>query len=319
MMKEKGKLRIGRKNLTVALVTLVLVIGAILVGCGSSAADTTPITKEEVVDSVGEKTAEEAVQAETVVEEVAESTEEVETFQSAGAWAQSVDRAEPKMTIWNEITKEGIILENEQKYSLQEGDLLVICTKEKNSGIEINSQISKSEFKSRSSSSYTQFIFNKVFLEETLFEFVITVAGVEYPFSVTLISEGAEDNGVKTNAEDNLIGKEWAATLDYDEVKLLIWNYDTGKKEVVDINGEARIEKGDILAIYCPNRYWVNTSMPVSALTPIEICEALCDLPSYKCTLLEEIAYEQKGSINLEVEVMAESDYEYYNFVITIQ
>lgn len=189
MMKEKGKLRIGRKNLTVALVTLVLVIGAILVGCGSSAADTMPITKEEVVDSVGEKTAEEAVQAETV-EEVVESTEEVKTFQSAGEWAHSVDRAEPKMTIWNEITKEGIILENEQKYSLQEGDLLVICTKEKNSGIEINSEISKSEFKSRSSSSYTQFMFNKVFSEETLFEFVITVAGVEYPFSVTLISEG---------------------------------------------------------------------------------------------------------------------------------
>ena len=161
--------------------------------------------------------------------------------------------------------------------------------------------------------------FTQEFSEETLYEFIMTVAGVEYPFSVTLISEGAEDNGVETNTEDNLIGKEWAATLDYDEVKLLIWNYDTGKKEVVDINGEARIEKGDILAIYCPNRYWVNTSMPVSALTPIEICEGLCDLPSYKCTLLEEIAYEQKGSINLEVEVMAESDYEYYNFVITIQ
>ena len=318
-MRKKGYLRIGRKNLVVVLLAFVLVISSMLTACGSSATETTSGAKEEVaVDKVEEKTAEEAAQAETV-EEVVESTEEVAGPQSAKEWAQSIDRAEPKMTIWNEITKEGIVLENGQKYSLKEGDQLVICTKEEESGLSIHSALPKSEYKVRSSTNYTQFIFNKVFLEETLFEVVMTVAGTEYTFSVTLISEGAEDNGVETNTEDNLIGKEWAATLDYDEVKLLIWNYDNGKKEVIDINGEAIIENGDILAIYCPDRYWVNTSMPVSALTPIEICEALCDLPSYKCTLLEEIAYEQKGSINLEVEVMAESDYEYYNFVITIQ
>ena len=100
-----------------------LVISSLLTACGSSAAETTPATKEEVVvDKVEEKTTEEVAQAETVVEatveEVIESTEEVETFQSVGAWAKSIDRAEPKMTIWNEITKEGIILENEQKISI---------------------------------------------------------------------------------------------------------------------------------------------------------------------------------------------------------
>ena len=166
-----------------------------LTACGTSTAATTPETKQEVavvdkeeVQAEVEETTKEEVVQETV-EQVEQNTQEAEGFQTVGQWAQSVERTEPKMTIWNEITKEGIILENEQKYSLKEGDLLVICTKEKNSGIEINSDISLSEFKSRSSSSYTQFMFNKVFLEETLFEFVITVAGTDYPFSVTFISE----------------------------------------------------------------------------------------------------------------------------------
>lgn len=176
-MKSKENLSLRRKNLVVVVLAFVLVISSLLTACGSSAAETTPATKEEVVDKVEEKTAEEVVLAETVVEttveEVVEITEEVATFQSAGVWSQSVDRTEPKMTIWNEITKEGIILENEQKYSLKEGDQLVICTKEEGSGLSIHSALPKSEYKVRSSSSYTQFIFNEVFLEETLFELYV--------------------------------------------------------------------------------------------------------------------------------------------------
>lgn len=310
-MKKNGYLKLERKKLIVALATFGLVISAMLVGCGSSTADTTPITKEEVVDSVEEKTDEEAVQAETV--------EEVETFQSAKEWAQSVDTTEPKMTIWNDTHKEGIILEDGQKYVLRQDDTLLFCTKEKQSGISLDADIAGEDFELRTTDKYVKIQLNKILTKETLFEVRITVAGTEYPFSVTLISEGAEDNGVETNTEDNLIGKEWAATLDYDEVKLLIWNYDNGKKEVIDINGEAIIENGDILAIYCPDRYWVNTILPVSNVLPIEIGEGLCPLPIYKCTLIEEIAYEQKGSTNLEVEIMTESDYEYYNFIVTIQ
>ncbi len=315
MMKRKENFRIGRKNLTVVVLAFVLVISAMLTACGSSAAETTPATKEEVVvDNVEEKTTEEVAQTETV-EEV-ESTEEVAGPQSVFEWSAFINASEPILTIWNDVSKEGKIIENEQKCILKEGDLLVVCMQEKESNIQFLSPV---KCESYGSEIYKVLDFTQEFSEETLYEFIMTVAGVEYPFSVTLISEGAEDNGVETNTEDNLIGKEWAATLDYDEVKLLIWNYDNGKKEVVDINGEAIIENEDILAIYCPDRYWVNTVLPVSYVDPIEICEGLCPLPSYKCTLLEEIAYERKGSTNLEVELMTASDYEYYNFIVTIQ
>ena len=311
-MKRKENFRIGRKNLTVVVLAFVLVISAMLTACGSSAAETTPATKEEVVvDKVEEKTAEEAAQAETVVEEVVESTEEVETFESAGAWAQSIDRAEPKMTIWNEITKEGIILENEQKYSLKEGDQLVICTKEKNSGLSIHSDLSLSEFESRSSTSYTQFIFNKVFLEETLFEVVMTVAGTEYTFSVTLISEGAEDNGVETNTEDNLIGKEWAATLEYDEPKLIVWNDETNTKEVIDNGGSYQMQSGDMLGIYHSEKYF-----PVRT-DPIEFCEGFnAGLPYSMmiCNLPEE---SQTINLGLELLDMESENFVTYYFTIT--
>ena len=131
MMKRKENFRIGRKNLTVVVLAFVLVISAMLAGCGSSAIETTPEAKEEVaVDKVEEKTAEEAAQAETVVEE-AESTKEVAGPQSVFEWSAFINASEPILTIWNDVSKEGKIIENEQKCILKEGDLLVVCMQEK--------------------------------------------------------------------------------------------------------------------------------------------------------------------------------------------
>ena len=166
-MRKKGYLRIGRKNLVVVLLVFVLVISSMLTACGSSAAETTPATKEEVVvDNVEEKTTEEAAQAETVVEEatveeVVESTEEVAGPQSVAQWAKTFDTEEPQLTIWNDITKEGIILQNEQKYLLKEGDLLVVCTKEKENGIRIQSDITFEDFTSIASDRYIKLIRNQ--------------------------------------------------------------------------------------------------------------------------------------------------------------
>ena len=165
-MRKKGYLRIGRKNLVVVLLAFVLVISSMLTACGSSAAETTPATKEEVVvDKVEEKTAEEVAQAETVeeatVEEVVESTEEVAGPQSVAQWAKTFDTEEPQLTIWNDITKEGIILQNDQKYLLKEGDLLVVCTKEKENGIRIQSDITFEDFTSIASDRYIKLIRNQ--------------------------------------------------------------------------------------------------------------------------------------------------------------
>ena len=314
-MKKKENLSLGRKNLVVVLLAFVLVISSMLTACGSSASQTTPATKEEVVvDKVEEKTTEEVAQAETVVEttveEVVESTEEVETFESAGAWAQSVDRAEPKMTIWNEITKEGIILENEQKYSLKEGDQLIICTKEEKSALSIHSDLSKSEYKVRSSSSYTQFIFNKVFLEETLFEVVITVAGTEYPFSVTLISESAASSVAEESESTDMSGKDWASSLNYEEPKLIAWNDETGTREVIENGGQYNMQQGDVLAVYYPTGYFVFNA------SPVDFSGGLTMLDNF--VRMEYILPSESKVINLEVEILNPQDeLENFNYVIT--
>ncbi len=51
-------------------------------------------------------------------------------LQTALKWAESVERTEPVLTIWNSITKEGCLLEDGQNYTLQEGDKLVLCFNE---------------------------------------------------------------------------------------------------------------------------------------------------------------------------------------------
>ena len=309
-MKKKGYLRIGQKNLVVVLITLVLVISSLITACGSSTTETTSGVTEEVADKVEEKTVEEVTQVETVVEEV-ESTKEVETFQSVKEWAKSVERTEPKMTIWNEGTKEGIILDNEQKYVLKEGDLLVFCTKEMNSGMSIHADLSLEDFKSSGSDNYVKFKFNKVFSEETLFKVEITVAGTEYTFSVTLISEGVEDKGVETNGEENLIGRDWAATLEYDEPKLIVWNDETNTKEVIDNGGSYQMQSGDMLGIYHSEKYF-----PVRT-DPIEFCEGFnAGLPYSMmiCNLPEE---SQTINLGLELLDMESENFVTYYFTIT--
>lgn len=303
------------RKLYFIIAVLVLCLG--LTACAEEEEGVSDVVSVETeVEASGVETSVDLNDCKNVGEE--NSVEEIFGPQNVKEWAKSIDTTEPQMTIWNSTFKEGIILENGQNYELRQDDQLVFCIKEKHSNISMYTKpnLSSEDFEFRSNDNYVRIQLNKVLTNNTYFEFNLTIADVEYIFEVTLVSEGGS---VEPNEEDNLIGKEWAATLDYDEVKLLIWNYDTGKKEVVDINGEAKIEEGDTIAIYCPDRYWVNTILPVSYVTPIEICGGLCPLPGYKCTLLEEISYEQKGSLDLEVEVTTESEYEYYNFVVTIQ
>ena len=313
-MKRKENLILKRRNLVVVLLVFVLVISSMLTACGTSTATNTPEAKQEVA-AVDKETVQPEVEETTqmaTVEEVVESTEEVETFQSAGEWAQSVERTEPKMTIWNEITKEGIILENEQKYSLKEGDLLVICTKEKNSGIEINSDISLSEFKSRSSSSYTQFMFNKVFLEETLFEFVITVAGTDYPFSVTFIPENdtATVSDSETTQTTEASGKEWVSSLEYEEPKLVVWNDEIGTKEVIEQGGKYIMQQGDTFGMYCPEGYFLYNTFPLDVATGTIVVSNV--------VVIEFNLPSESQDINLEAEVLNPQDeFVTYSYVIT--
>lgn len=308
IMKRKGNLSSKRRNLAVLLVAFVLVISSVLTACGTSTATTTPETKQEVA-AVDKEEVQVEVEETTQEEVVQETTEDVQGPQTVSQWAKTFDAEEPQLTIWNDITKEGIILENEQKYSLKEGDLLVVCTKEKENGIRIQSDITFEDFTSIASDRYIKFEFSKEILEETLFELYVTVAGVEYPFSVTLISENATAT-ISESETTEVSGKDWANSLEYDEPKLVAWNDETGTKEVIEQGGKYVMQQGDILGVYYPTGYFVVTALPYDFFQGFTVLSKVCIMD---CKLPSE-----SQDINLEVEVLNEkSESGTYNFIIT--
>ena len=199
------------------------------------------------VETEPAKTEADDVEDSTTLESVQEETtenEEVTGPQNVAEWSLLLDRTVPKLTIWNDISKEGTILENGQKVVLKDGDLLVVCMNEEESYIEINSPIKSNEFRSYGTANYKIFEFYKEFSEEFSFEFLMTIDGVDYSFNVTLVSEGV------SLSEDDISGKDWAFTLEFDEPKLIVWNDETGTKEVVDEGGKYQMQTGDVLGVY---------------------------------------------------------------------
>ena len=88
------------------------------------------LQEQGVAETVLEKESVEAVQE-------GESGENLSGPQSVGEWAASLDTTKPKFTIWNDITKEGTLLENGQIVTLKEGDMLTVCMKKEYDGIRI--------------------------------------------------------------------------------------------------------------------------------------------------------------------------------------
>lgn len=309
-MTRKENLSLKRRNLVVVLLTFVLVISSMHTACGTSTATTTPETKQEVavvdketVQAEVEETKQEEVVQETT-EDVAQSTEEVQGPQTVSQWAKTFDAEEPQLTIWNDITKEGIVLENGQKCVLKEGDLLVICIKEEETNMQYLSPV---KCESYGTKRYKVLEFTQQFTEETLYEFVITVAGVEYPFSVTLISENATATVSETT---EVSGKDWANSLEYDEPKLVAWNDETGTKEVIEQGEKYVMQQGDILGVYYPTGYFVVTALPYDFFQGFTVLSKVC-IMDYKLP-------SESQDINLEVEVLNEqSESGIYNYVIT--
>ncbi len=265
-------------------------------------------------EAVAEQISTEVVEEETVASEsemetvVEETVSEVPTGpQSVAEWARSMDTSVPKLTVWNDITKEGRLIADEEIIILKDGDMIVICTKEKESGLSFDTDLLLEDIESRISDKYVRFKFNKFIAEETLFELRVTVAGVEYPFSFLLISEGAPIS----TAEKVLSGKEWAISLEYDEPKLVAWNDKTETREVIDNGGTYVMQEGDILGVYHPEEYYI-----FNVSSEFDFASALTNIA--KVTIIEYQLPSESQDIHLEVEVMDENDeFITFNFVVT--
>ena len=309
-MKRKENLSLKRKNLVVLLVTLVLVISSLLTACGSSAAETTPATKEEVVDDkVEEKTAEEVAQTETVVEEPETViVVEPETYETALDWAIAVNATIPELTIWNSLTKQGIVLENSQKYLVKEGDILVLCGNFEGS---IDTQIDVLMLNEvLSTSIHQEYEFIDIPAGETDINILLRVNEEEYELGLIIVSENAIAIASEGSEITDMSGKDWASSLNYEEPKLIAWNDETGTREIIENSGKYVMQQGDVLAIYYPTGYFVFNA------SPVDFSGGLTMMGNF--VRMEYILPSESKEINLEVVILNPQDeLENFNYVIT--
>lgn len=257
------------------IVTLVMVIAMLtLVGCESSAnvskepaqaetkqevtEETTTLVEaeEETVAKVEEEVSDVTTE-EPVVEVESTPEPEVETYETVFDWAMVEDASIPKLGIWNEITKQVYLLENEGKYVVKEGDRLVLFAsyKEKMSVLSDIPCINKVS----GTTIYDEYEFTEYPMEPTVLDFAPRIDGVDYELSITVVSEQAGESAFLPedgeNEEVTETGEEWANTLSFEEPKLLVWNDETGTREVIDSNGEYTLKDGDGIALYTPEKY----------------------------------------------------------------
>ena len=200
-MKKKENLSLGRKNLVVVVLAFVLVISAMLIGCSSAKMEemeerpTATVQEESNVEEIAVEVETESVteiETEPVTEKVEET--EVATYEKAITWAKKVKEEEPKLTIWNSLTKQGLVLENAQKYFVKEGDVLVLCGNFEGAVYtDIDVPVLNEVL---STSIHQEYEFTEIPAGETEINILLKVNEEEYELSLTIVPENAASTRV---------------------------------------------------------------------------------------------------------------------------
>ena len=307
-MKKTTK-NIKRRNNLILLAVLSL----LLAGCSSAkteegkeeAATVQVETNEKEVVAEVETECVAEIETESVTENVEET--EVATYETAMDWAIAVNGTIPELTIWNSLTKQGIVLENAQKYLVKEGDMLVLCGNFEGAlHTDIDAPILNEVL---STSIHQEYEFTEIPAGETEISILLKVNEEEYELSLIIMSENATAT-VSDSETTEVSGKDWANSLEYDEPKLVAWNDETGTKEVIEQGGKYVMQQGDILGVYYPTGYFVVTALPYDFFQGFTVLSKVC-IMDYKLP-------SEAQDINLEVEVLNEkSESGTYNFIIT--
>lgn len=267
---------------------------------------------EKSVTDAGEETVTEVVESEEVVLDIEETIVETEmfTYETSLEWAKKIKTELPQLSIWNTETKQGILLENGQEYNIKQGDNLVLCGNFEGSvhtdieGIKLNKVIS--------TSIHQEYEFVDISMAVYSLNIHIKVNEEEYELGLLLRGEDTVDSASASTLEDTLSGKEWAATLEYDEPKLIVWNDETGTKEVIDNGGEYQMQEGDVLGLYHGADYRPFTT------EPYEFCEGFVMGMNFTimegCNLPEE---SQTIDLGIEFSDVETGDFFTYYFIIT--
>ena len=127
------------------------------------------------------------IKAEIIKGEKNHSKKAEKTIETTLDWAETVEKEEPTLTVWNLTTKEGSLLQDEQEYTLKEGDIIVLCFDEKKDiKLSLNFGIACQVGKGKC---FYSMIVQQKLVEPTKITFYLTVDNVEYTKTLYLVTE----------------------------------------------------------------------------------------------------------------------------------
>ena len=295
-----------KKDRRYIIVATCIIALTLFAGCSSAK---TEEVKEKPTATVQEENNTEEATVEVGTEAVTQNVEAA-TYEKAITWAKKVKEEEPKLTIWNSITKQGLVLENAKKYIVKEGDVLVLCGNFEGAVYtDIDVPVLN---KVLSTSIHKEYEFTEIPAGETEINIFLKVNEKEYELSLTIVPENAtstvSDSEIIQTTE--LSGEAWASTLEYEEPKLVVWNDETGTKEVIELGGKYVMQEGDTIGIYCPIGYGLFNVFPIDVATSTIVVSDV--------VVIEFNLPSESQEINLEAEILNPQDeFVRYNYVIT--
>lgn len=98
--------------------------------------------------------------------------------------------------------------------------------------------------------------------------------------------------------------------MEYEEPKLVVWNDETGTKEVIEQGGKYIMQQGDTFGMYCPEGYFLYNTFPLDVATGTIVVSNV--------VVIEFNLPSESQDINLEAEVLNPQDeFVTYSYVIT--
>lgn len=208
--------------------------------------------KQTVIDTNSEEgEGQEPAEAEPeVAEPEPEAIPIVTEPQTANEWIESIEGTGHLVSIWNDNTKIGTVIEDEGQYYITEGDKLLIEHNMDTINIPpaIVIEESNTTYATCSISDLPEYVTVKINSEVAQeYSFYVTTEDIDPVLPIDL--------GNDTEDEITSEGERWVASLTYSEPKLVIFNDETGVNTVLEDGETYQMQPGDQMAAYMPEGY----------------------------------------------------------------
>lgn len=250
-----------KRKILIATIVLSMMLG--LNACGNSNAKVVESDLQEVkqdviveneIETAGENNIIEEITEKEIVDSISKIDEtegEVVTEESLTAeeWIESLELAEIKLVVWNELEHRGDILEKNQEYELKDGDRILLTTTEfENMYCEPEGRLNPPKLYSN----YTQI--DLLVRGKTEYTLNMTVDGKEIQYIFTLI---ALSDNINLAGDIEKKGIEWMKEM-ANQISLptvVVLNDKTGKRVEIKTEDSYQLERGDCFYILKPTGY----------------------------------------------------------------